>query len=94
MTNLRGTKRRLDLESESPEPAETLTTDASFVTAEEGTQQLVSSLGDDDVDMTEVSSPPRPGKARKWTKQVKWLNEGRDTANQGTNKIYLHIKVN
>lgn len=88
---MRGTKRRLDLESESPEPAETVTTDASFVTAEEGTLKPVSSLGDDDDDMTEVSSPPRPGKVRKWTKQVKRLNEGRDTANQGTNNFELHI---
>ena len=75
---MRGTKRRLDLESKSPEPAETFTTDASFVTAEEGTLQPVSFLGGDDDDMTEVSSPARPGKARKWTKQVKWLNEGRE----------------
>lgn len=88
---MRGTKRRLDLESESPEPAETVTTDASFATAEEGTLKPVSSLGDDDDDMTEISSPPRPGKARKWTKQVKRLNEGRDTANQGNNNIDLHI---
>ena len=79
MTTLRGTKRRLELESESPEPAETLTTDASFVTAEEGTLQPVSSLGEDDDVMTEVSSPARPGKVRKWTKQVKQLNQGRET---------------
>lgn len=79
MTTLRGTKRRLDLESESPEPAETLTTDASFVTAEEGVLQPVSSFGDEDDDMTEVSSPAKPGRVRKWTKQVQQMNEGRET---------------
>ena len=78
MTTFRGTKRRLDLESGSPEPAETLTTDASFVTAG-GVLQPVSSLGDDDDDLTEVSSPAKPGKVRKWTKPVKQLNEGRET---------------
>lgn len=76
MTTLRGTKRRLDLESDSPEPAETLTTDSSYIIAEEGTLPLVSSSIHEDDDMTEVSSPARPGRARKWTKQVKRLNEG------------------
>ena len=78
MTSLRGTKRRLDLESDSPEPAETLTTEGSFVTAEEGTLPPVSSFDDDDDDMTEVSSPARPGRVRKWSKQVKRLNEGKE----------------
>lgn len=70
MTTLRGTKRRLDLESESSEPAETLTTDASFLTAE-------SDFGEDSYeDMTEVSSPGKPGKVRKWSKKTERLNEG------------------
>ena len=77
MTTLRGTKRRLRLESDSPEPADNFSTDGSYQTAEEGTLLPVSSAAEDsDDDMIEISSPARPGRTKKWTKQVKRLNEG------------------
>ncbi|KAL3144898.1 hypothetical protein ABBQ32_003410 [Trebouxia sp. C0010 RCD-2024] len=74
MTTLRGTKRRLDLESASPEPDETLTTDGSFLTAE-------SNFGEDHHDdMTEVSSPAKLDKPRKWSKKTEQLKEAADAA--------------
>ena len=75
MAGVRGTKRRLDLDSGSPGPAETSTTDLTFQTAQERTLPAVSGMADDD-DLTEVSSPARPTAVSKIKRQVEWLREG------------------
>lgn len=75
MTGVRGTKRRLDLDSGSPGPAETSTSDLTFQTAQERTLPAVSGMVDDD-DLTEVSSPARPTAVSKITRQVERLHEG------------------
>ena len=79
MAGVRGTKRRLDLDSGSPGPApvpaETSTTDLTFQTAQERTLPAVSGMADAD-DLTEVSSPARPTAVSKIKRQVEWLREG------------------
>lgn len=75
MADVRGTKRKLDLDSGSPGPAETSTTDLTFQTAQERTLPAVSGMADDD-DLTEVSSPARPTAVSKIKRQVEWLREG------------------
>ena len=78
MTRTRLTKRKLEMldpESDTPSgPAETLTAELSFKSAQESTLPPVSSTDDDD--LTEVSSPARPTAVSKIKKQVEWLHEG------------------
>ena len=76
MTGVRGTKRRLVLETDSPGPADTFTTDVTFKTAQERTLPPLSPSDDDDEDFTEVSSPARPKAVSKIKRQVEWLQEG------------------
>lgn len=75
MSGVRGTKRRLVLETDSPGPADTLTTDVTFRTAQERTLPPLSPSDDDDEDFTEVSSPARPKAVSKLKRQVEWLQE-------------------
>ena len=76
MADVRGTQRRQELDSCSPGPAETGTTDLTFKTAEERTLPAVSDMEDDD-DLKEVSSPARPTAASKLTRRVERLREGK-----------------
>lgn len=73
MAEVRGNKHRQELDSGSPGPAETGTTDLTFKTAEERTLPAVSDMEDDD-DLKEVSSPARPTAV---SRRVERLQEGK-----------------